>query len=179
MHRKSALLLLVAGLVVAVRPTVSQAKRYWFQWHSSRVWKLCRSDIQGGGAGEPCGWLGIPEVGLAQMVLEGANKDRLSLHPCAERVGSSTLIMAHRDTHFMGLEELGVGDAMEWEERGGYLTLFECEEIFIVEKGEARALIEKYVEKERLILLTCYPFQFVGSAPKRFVAVARPVNAEL
>ncbi|MDF7825792.1 sortase [Pontiellaceae bacterium B12227] len=173
MRRKLWIVLLALGLAISARPAASRVKRGWIHWSASRVWNACRQNPGGGGAGEPCGWLKIPTIGIQQLVLEGAAKDRLALYPCAERVGRSRLIMAHRDTHFMGLGKVRVGDPIQLEQRGGAMQLFECEAVYVVEKEEARALIEKFSAKDRLLLLTCYPFRYIGPAPKRFIVVAR------
>ncbi len=108
------------------------------------------------------------------MVLDGADKEQLALFPCREPVGQSTLIMGHRDTHFQGLEKLAKGDAVELELRGGEIRNFQCQEIHVVEKDEVEHLMDKYRGKDHLLLLTCYPFGYIGPAPQRFVVVARP-----
>lgn len=108
------------------------------------------------------------------LVLAGADETNLSRFPCREQVGDATLVMAHRDTHFQGLEKINEGDVILVELRGGVARKYQCRSIHIVEKGDVEPLIQKQRNNDCLLLLTCYPFHCIGPAPQRFLVVASP-----
>lgn len=108
------------------------------------------------------------------MVLDGADAASLSRFPCRESVGQASLVMAHRDTHFQGLEKIREGDVFHWELRDGQVRNYQCWAIHIVDKAEVETLIEKQRGSDCLLLLTCYPFRYIGPAPQRFLVVATP-----
>jgi sortase A len=169
------MVLLVAGLAVSARPAVRRVKRSWLQWAASRVWNGCRNEPASGRRGEPYAWLQIPAAGVDLLVVDGADKENLARFPCREQVGLATLVMAHRDTHFQGLERIAEGDTVELELRGGETRSFQCLEIHVVDKDKVEALIQEQDGTNRLLLLTCHPFRHIGPAPRRFLVVAIPI----
>jgi sortase A len=78
-------------------------------------------------------------------------------------------IAGHRDSFFRGLKDIKPGDEVE-------LRTHEGKDIYIV--GRIQIVTPRDVSVLRpegasaLTLVTCYPFYFVGSAPKRFVVTA-------
>lgn len=166
-------MLLVLGLAVSARPAGRRVKRIWHHWTSVAKWDACR-DRPASQRGEPYAWLRIPSAGIDQLVLDGADKERLGYYPCREPVGQATLVMAHRDTHFMGLERLAEGHAIELELRGKIRRRFQVSEIHLVDKADVQSFIHSMQDRDCLLLLTCHPFRHVGPAPRRFIAVATP-----
>ena len=174
MRHRLWLVLLVFGLAVSVKPAGRRVKRLWLEWTARSMWADVRQHPAPNRGGDPYAWLSIPTAGIDLLVVNGASGSNLSRFPCREQAGAATLIMAHRDTHFQGLEKISEGDSIELELRGGELRRFQCLEVHIVEKGEVAAFIREQRGKDRLLLLTCYPFRFIGPAPQRFLVVAGP-----
>ena len=80
-------------------------------------------------------------------------------------------IAAHRDGFFRKLKDVELGMDI-FVERAGKSLRYQIIEISIVTPKEGEVLAP--TEKPSVTLVTCYPFYFVGSAPKRFI-----VRAEL
>ena len=78
-------------------------------------------------------------------------------------------LAGHRDGFFRGLKDLEVGDRLELE------TLAETQE-FVVEGLTIVTPDDVHVldatPSPTLTLVTCYPFYFVGKAPKRYIVRA-------
>ena len=116
--------------------------------------------------------LRVPKIDLEVAVLEGT--DEFTLNRAVGRIiGTARIaeqgnigIAGHRDGFFRGLSKVREGDRLE-------LVTPERTEIYTV----SRILIVKpqdvYVLNAELTpsitLVTCYPFYFVGNAPKRYI----------
>ena len=78
-------------------------------------------------------------------------------------------ISGHRDGYFRVLKDLKVGDPIVLQTLEG-TKHFRIEDTTIVEIKDERLLRDTYEQK--VTLVTCYPFYFVGHAPKRFIVTA-------
>lgn len=123
----------------------------------------------------PLALLRIPKIGLEVPVLEGT--DDLTLNrgvghiegtPRPGEAGNSG-IAGHRDGFFRGLKDISAGDRL------GLVTLagdesYEVDRITIVSPDDVSVLDETPVPS--VTLVTCYPFYFIGDAPKRYIVRA-------
>jgi sortase A len=124
----------------------------------------------------PMAILRIPKINLEVAVLEGT--DELTLNRAVGRVeGTATVdtmgnlgIAGHRDGFFRGLKDVVVGDVMEFETLDGNAT-FVIDDISIVTPSDVYVLAP--TEVPTITLVTCYPFYYVGKAPKRYIVRAR------
>lgn len=121
------------------------------------------------------GRIEIPRLNLDLMVREGVTEDTLAR--AVGHIPSSALpgqhgnvaLAAHRDTFFRPLRNIRTGDAIEVETvRGTYQ--YRVESIQIVTPQDTQVL--NATNRPELTLITCYPFYYVGSAPKRFIVRA-------
>ena len=121
------------------------------------------------------GRLEIPRLNLAVMVREGADEGTLSravghipgtaLPGNAGNVG----LAGHRDTFFRALRNIRADDTIELQTTAGtYRYLVKSTRI--VTPRDVSVL--QASGGETLTLVTCYPFYYVGSAPKRFIVHA-------
>jgi sortase A len=78
-------------------------------------------------------------------------------------------IAAHRDGYFRALERVAVGDLLELE-TPLLRRQYRVAEVAIVEPTDIRSLLETGVPT--VTLVTCYPFYFVGNAPRRYIVRA-------
>jgi sortase A len=78
-------------------------------------------------------------------------------------------IAAHRDGYFRALERVAVGDVLELE-TPLLRRQYRVAEVSIVEPTDVRPLLETGVPT--VTLVTCYPFYFVGNAPRRYIVRA-------
>jgi sortase A len=125
------------------------------------------------------GRVDVPRIHLSAIIAEGATAlvlDRAVGHvpetPLPGQAGNSALA-AHRDTFFRRLGELQPGDVIritapraEYSYRVTFTDIVNPDETWVLQSASG----------ETLTLITCYPFHFVGSAPKRFVVRARRVD---
>jgi len=83
---------------------------------------------------------------------------------------------AHRTNYFRKLEYVVVGDKVEFNAVYGNFT-YRIDEIRIINGGDNS--IAAATDEERLTLYTCYPFVFIGNAPKRYVVICSLVESEI
>lgn len=130
----------------------------------------------------PQALLRIPSLDIEVLVLEGI--DELTLNrgvgriPGTERPGGlgNVGIAGHRDGFFRGLKDINSGDTIElitWRQRMSYRVTG----VTIVEKDALHVLDP--TDEGTVTLVTCYPFYFVGHAPKRYIVKATLDNAEI
>lgn len=125
--------------------------------------------------GDTMGRLEIPRIGMSVMIRHGAGETTLTLGaghvPATPSPGGhgNVVLAAHRDTFFRGLEGIRVGDRIR------IVTVGQTYE-YVVDSTETVDPEDTHIMESRgrqeLTLITCYPFSFVGSAPKRFIVHA-------
>ncbi len=130
--------------------------------------------------GELVGRIEIPRIGVSAIVLEGVTSRTLrrgvgripgTARP-VEETGNVGLA-AHRDRHFRALKDIREKDVIELTTLDGKLR-YEVEWTRIVKPTDTEVLAPS--EEASLTLVTCYPFYYVGSAPKRFIVHARRID---
>lgn len=78
-------------------------------------------------------------------------------------------IAAHRDGFFRGLENIEIGDEIELTTLEGRQT-FRVSMLDIVDPLDLSVL--EPLDGDTVTLITCYPFNYVGAAPERFIVRA-------
>jgi sortase A len=130
--------------------------------------------------GSVLGKLEIPRIGVSAIVLEGA--DAATLRKAVGHIPGTAMpdqrgnvgIAGHRDTFFRALRNIRKDDLITFKTLSGphnYRV-----EYFEVVKPEDVAVL-KSTARPTLTLVTCYPFYFIGSAPKRFIVRADEIPA--
>jgi sortase A len=126
-------------------------------------------------AGEPIGTLEIARVGLSGVVVEGDDDsvlDRAIGHlpdtPLPWHTGNSALA-AHRDALFRPLRGVRLGDILRLKTPHGDFD-YVVQETAIV-KPDALWVLDP-TPVSMLTLISCYPFNFIGHAPMRFIVRA-------
>jgi sortase A len=126
------------------------------------------------------GRLRIPRLQVAAMVREGA--DSGTLRSAIGHIPGTALpgktgnigLAGHRDTFFRALRNIQEGDTIDFETESGTYR-YAVESTKIVTPRDISVL--KAAGGKTLTLVTCYPFYYVGSAPKRFIVRAVQVSA--
>lgn len=85
-------------------------------------------------------------------------------------------ITAHRDTHFRALKNLAPGDLIELETPDSTET-YTVTGLSVVEPADVHVLADS--GESVLTLVTCCPFDFVGTAPQRFIVRAAATGTPL
>lgn len=113
-------------------------------------------------------------------VLVGPSADGLSLRRGAGHIRGTAWpgepgnvgIAGHRDDVFRGLRHVKVGDRISLETPRG---LFEYRIESLRTVSPSRVDVLGASDYRTITLVTCYPFDFIGSAPLRFVVRARQI----
>ncbi|MCT1904816.1 class D sortase [Oceanobacillus sojae] len=123
--------------------------------------------------------LEIPKLGKILPIVEGTDPDSLDKgvghlsNSVLPGQGEQILLSGHRDTVFRDFGDLEIGDTFVVQMPYGEYT-YEIRETEIVPEDDTSVIRE--MGEEVLVVTTCYPFHFVGSAPERFVAYSYPVS---
>ncbi|HKD11608.1 MAG TPA: class D sortase [Thermoanaerobaculia bacterium] len=124
--------------------------------------------------------LRIPKIGLEVPVLEGT--DDASLDSGVGHIEGTASpgapgnvgIAGHRDGFFRGLKDVSPGDAIEVETRTRTYR-YVVNDLVVVDPQDVWVLDQ--TSSERLTLVTCFPFYYTGSAPRRFIVQAQETAA--
>jgi len=121
------------------------------------------------------GRLDIPRIGISVAVLQGTGSRTLRLgvgHIESTSFPGNTGnvgIAGHRDTFFRALRDIRKHDEIQLQTATG-LFHYQVDWIKVVTPGDLSVLAPS--TESALTLVTCYPFQFLGAAPKRFIVRA-------
>ena len=122
------------------------------------------------------GRLEVPRLHLSALAREGV--DVRTLRGAVGHVPGTALpgdegnaaFAAHRDTYFGPLKDVRKGDEVVVTTKDG-VHRYTVTSTRIVEPSDVSVL--RPTGGRTLTLVTCYPFNFVGSAPQRFIVHAR------
>jgi sortase A len=124
------------------------------------------------------GMIEIPAVGLETRVLEGSDAATLRLAvghiPGTALPGPSGNVglAGHRDTFFRSLRRIKVGDEIRFTTVTGTFK-YRVISLRVVLPGAIEVLND--TQLPTLTLVTCYPFDFIGTAPQRLIVHAEMV----
>jgi sortase A len=130
--------------------------------------------------GDPIARLLIPRLDAKLYVLEGDSQEELRRGPghltgtAMPGAAGNCVIAGHRDTHFRILKNIRKGDDIVLETSEGQF-LYRVKSTRVVSPSNTGPL--QPTASPELNLITCFPFYYVGSAPKRFVVEARLAGA--
>ena len=124
------------------------------------------------------GRIEIPRLLLSAVVVEGV--DKTTLRRAVGHIPGTALpgqpgnvgLAGHRDTFFRPLKDLKIKDEIQFSTLQGNFK-YEVESLRVVEPDNVGVLAPS--GENVLTLVTCYPFYFVGPAPKRWIVRARQV----
>lgn len=125
--------------------------------------------------GDEMGELSIPKLKAVLPIFHGTDEDEL-----AKGVGhfadsvlpgekDNSVLSGHRDTVFRKLGEVGVGDELIVTTEAGEFT-YKVRKVRIVDADDRTVIVPK--PRATLTVSTCYPFDFIGSAPERYILEA-------
>lgn len=129
------------------------------------------------------GKINIPRLGISAILKEGVGRRTLNL--AVGHIPSTALpgqpgnvgVAAHRDNLFRGLKDIRQDDS---------ITLTTLDNTYVYRVISTRvvnpadvSVLDASPDENTLTLVTCYPFYFVGNAPKRFIVRALQVDPQL
>jgi sortase A len=175
-------LLLIAGVLAIGFTAWTYGARYAWQTYESRQFDHIRTravplppDV--------IGKINIPRLGISAILKEGVGQRTLNL--AAGHIPSTALpgqpgnvgVAAHRDNLFRGLKDIRQDDS---------ITLTTLDNTYVYRVVSTKvvnptdvSVLDASPDEKTLTLVTCYPFYFVGSAPKRFIVRALQVDPQL
>jgi sortase A len=143
------------------------------EWHPKRVraWREALQRL----APPPLATLRIARIGVRVNVLEGT--DDWTLNRAVGHIAGTpkpgsagnVALAGHRDGFFRPLKDIAIGDLIEVMTAEG-VDRYRVTKTWIVAPADVWVLDP--TESSSLTLVTCYPFYFIGSAPKRFIVRA-------
>jgi sortase A len=125
--------------------------------------------------GRPIGLIEIPRLGLSSVVLEGDDTAALLLgvgHLSDTPLpwhGGNTVFAAHRDTFFRPLAHIRKNDIIRFSTADAGFE-YVVTELKVVEPTDVAVL--EPTTAATLTLITCFPFDYIGPAPQRFIVRA-------
>ena len=175
------LLLSIAGWDL-LKFTAFQRHPDWFgasslptlQWTDVRRLSSARTG-EPGPALRIIGKLEIARLSMSVLVVDGDSDEDLSVAaghvPGTALPGEhgNSVIAGHRDMAFQLLRYIRIGDRVRVE--SGRTYEYVVESVRIVEPGDTAVL--QNGGAATLTMLTCYPFRYIGDAPKRYAVRAR------
>jgi sortase A len=124
---------------------------------------------------ELIGRLEIPRLKLSVMVVDGDDPATLKIAaghlpdtPLPWELGNSA-VAGHRDSFFRALSEIKLNDNLIMMTPHGEFH-YAVSSLRVVEPNDLTVLRQN--GRSSLTLVTCYPFSYVGQAPKRFIVRA-------
>jgi sortase A len=129
---------------------------------------------------EFAGRLTIPRLGMQVIVREG--DDERTLGMAAGHIPGTAMpgqpgnvgIAGHRDTLLRGLGRIQQRDLIQFDSVDGKQFQYEVESTAIHSPKDVEVL--NAGDYPELTLVTCYPFDYIGPAPKRFIVKARQLG---
>ena len=187
MVRAISYILVLAGLVLAGLGLHSIWTSHQAEQQAEEQWEtLARTQQQEVtkplhrvGKGETFARLSIPRLDSHWIVFEGADKSELRMGPghliqtALPGSRGNCVIAGHRDTQFRVLQKVKIGEDISVEIEGRTFV-YRVTDRHVVSPTDTHPL--KPTATSSLTLVTCYPFYYVGPAPKRFVIRAELVS---
>ncbi|MCW8872140.1 MAG: class D sortase [Xanthomonadales bacterium] len=126
-------------------------------------------------ADPPLAVMTIAKLGIQVPVYDGT--DDFNLNRGVGRIEGTAMVSGegnlgvagHRDSFFRGLKDIAIGDAIDLLTMNGK-EFYTVSSIEIVDPGDVWVLAPS--ETKTITLVTCYPFYYVGHAPKRYIVKA-------
>lgn len=150
-----------------------------------RLWSPTRINAWHKAIGEPgptpLAVLRIPKVRLEAPVLPGTDDRTLDRglghidYTARPGTDGNAGIAGHRDSFFRALKDVAPDDLIELDTQQ-MTDVYRVERTWIVSPDDVSVLDP--TPMRALTLVTCYPFYYVGSAPKRFIVRAVRVSSK-
>lgn len=168
-------MLMAAGTLVAGMGLSDVTTAWWEQWQAGTT--DVTATIPEAHIFPPgyVGKLAIPRLRAAIYVVNMKQLRDLRMGPgyipgsAQPGQKGNCIIAGHRDLHFRILKDIRVGDEIDLESTQGRFS-YRVASTQIVSASNNAVLRPAYVRQ--LTLVTCYPFYYLGPAPKRFIVKA-------
>lgn len=148
---------------------------------SRKVYRINGKDVYRPYLRDAFATIKVPSINLDKTIYEGDDEETLAMG-IGHYQGSllpgehgNFVISGHRDTDFMPLQDIKIGDEVIVETSYGKYH-YKVSSIDIVKPDNVSLVAPTNYEK--LTMYTCYPFSYIGSAPERYVVSCEYVKVE-
>lgn len=128
----------------------------------------------------PVARIKIDRIGAEAIVLKGSSGEAMAFGPAlvneTSRPGTrgTSVMAAHRDTHFSFLRNVKIGDLIEVTRDDGLVFNYRALNMRVVDWNKSG--IDAHEAGFHLVLATCYPFDAITHGPQRYVVEAELVK---
>ncbi len=128
----------------------------------------------------PVARIAVERIGAEAIVLQGASGEALAFGPAlldeTARPGErgTSVIAAHRDTHFAFLQHVKIGDTISVTRDDGLQFIYRATQMRVVDA--ANSGIDAHASGFHLVLSTCYPFDALTRSTQRYLVEAELVR---
>ena len=176
-------LLMLAGVALLIYVAAQYGTMYAAQRRLAQEWQQQNVPLPAQPAGlvTTLTRLTVPSIKLDAVVVEGVDRKDLLMGPGhltdTPEPGQrgNSVISGHRDTFFRPLKDLKIKDEIQFSTLNGDFR-YVVESVVVVDPNNVGVLAPS--SENLLTLVTCYPFFYIGAAPKRFIVRARQVPAQ-
>ncbi|QKG85650.1 class D sortase [Kroppenstedtia pulmonis] len=131
--------------------------------------------------GDSLGSLIVPKLNARIPLVEGHHSPQLAkgvghyLDTAFPGETGHSVLAGHRETTFKQIGEIKKGDHLIVTNAEGTFT-YSVRNMWITKAEDRTVIVPK--EKPILTLITCYPFDMIGSAPERYIVEAELIKIE-
>ncbi len=128
----------------------------------------------------PVARIRINRINAEAIVLKGSSGEAMAFGPAlvneTSRPGTrgTSVMAAHRDTHFSFLKNVKIGDLIEVTRDDGLVFNYHATNMRVVDWNKSG--IDAHEAGFHLVLATCFPFDAITHGPQRYVVEAEMVK---
>jgi sortase A len=128
----------------------------------------------------PVAEIRIPRLGADAIILSGATSEAMAFGPTwltdTPRPGNpgTSVVAAHRDTHFAFLKDVKTGDDISITRTDGLTFQYRVTNMRITNWNKSG--IDRHAKGHHLVLSTCWPFDAVVRGSERYIVEAELVK---
>lgn len=132
--------------------------------------------------GDVIGTISLPSLRQKLPIIEGTDERELKrgvghyVRSVLPGISDNSVLAGHRDSVFSELGKLALGDPIVVRTTAGEFTYMVTK--FRIVMADDRTVIVPTTSAV-LTLSTCYPFRYIGNAPKRYIVTADLVETNL
>lgn len=132
--------------------------------------------------GDVIGTISLPSLKQKLPIIEGTDEPELKrgvghyVRSVLPGISDNSVLAGHRDSVFSELGKLALGDPIVVRTTAGEFTYMVTK--FRIVMADDRTVIVPTTSPV-LTLSTCYPFRYIGNAPKRYIVTADLVETNL
>ena len=122
--------------------------------------------------------LHIPKYEIIQVVLQGTSGQSLAFGPAFHEESflpfekGTTVISIHRDSHGLFIKKLIKGDLIKLQDQYKKWHIYSVDNFIILNINKDTISLSEY--DERLLIITCYPFNaLISGTPYRYIVSAK------